>query len=97
MVYLRAVLALAFGSVVIAVALPTGSNAVRRVTGLGDAAALAIAVLATIALQVIGAVVGALLMLVMRLYLAANPELFRHGLLHLLPARQRGRVDVGSG
>ena len=157
MVYLRGVVALAFGSVLIAVALRIGSNGVRRVTALGDTAALAVAVLGTLALLVIGVVLlgdsvaeqfaalrtalpnalaatlrwlnshtlglwllqwwdsadagvewtrvagvagsavgavgGALLMLVMGLYLAANPELYRRGVLRLLPLRQRARVD----
>lgn len=45
--YLRGVVVLAFGSVLVAVALRMGSNGVRHATGLGDAAALAVAVLAT--------------------------------------------------
>ena len=155
--YLRGVVALVFGSVLVAVALRMGGNGVRRVTGLGDAAALAVAVLATLALLMIGVVLlgdpvveqfaalrtalpnalaatsrwlnshtlglwllqwwhsadagvewtrvagvagsavgavgGVLLMLVMGLYLAADPELYRRGLLHLLPTRQRVRAD----
>ncbi|HEY6514218.1 MAG TPA: AI-2E family transporter [Burkholderiaceae bacterium] len=156
-VYLRAVIVLAFGSVVVAVALRTGSHALRRVTGWGDSAALAAVVLGTSTLlttgvvllgdpigeqfatlgqtlpaaleaavrwldshtiglwllawwseandavewtklaglagNMVGALGGALLMLVVGLYLAADPALYRRGLLWLLPQRQRASAE----
>ena len=49
--------------------------------------------MAGVAGSAVGAVGGALLMLVTGLYLAANPELYRRGALRLLPTRLRGRVD----
>lgn|GEM_PF-4799901 len=55
-VYLRAVVVLAFGSVLVAVALRIGSNAVRRATGLSDSGALAAEVLGALALLVFGIV-----------------------------------------
>ena len=56
LVYLRAVVALVFGSVLVAVTLRIGSNAVRRITGFGDTAALAVTVLGTLSLLAIGIV-----------------------------------------
>lgn len=50
--------------------------------------------MAGIAGNTIGAVGGALLMIVTGLYLAANPGLYRRGLLLLLPQPQRTRVDA---
>jgi predicted PurR-regulated permease PerM len=139
-VYLRAVVVLVFGSVLVAVALRIGSNAMQRATGLSDGVALAAAVLLTLAMLAIGVVLlgdpiseqfaalrsalpaaqqattrwlnshavglwllrwwdggnagGALLMIVTGLYLAANPGLYRRGMLLLLPQPQRARVDA---
>jgi len=155
-VYLRAVVVLAFGSVLVAVALRTGASAVRRASPLSERAALAAVVLGVLAALVVGIIllgnpvgeqfdalrravpgalqattrwlnshevglwllrwwdnansevewtklaglfgstVGALgsavLMIVMGLYLAADPGLYLRGVLHLLPRRLRARV-----
>lgn len=56
LVYLRAVVALVFGSVLVAVAVRIGSNAVRRITGFGDTAAVAVTLLGTLSLLAIGIV-----------------------------------------
>lgn len=42
--------------------------------------------------SVIGAVAGALVVLMGGIYMAANPRLYREGLLRLVPPRHRGRV-----
>ncbi|HET7526994.1 MAG TPA: AI-2E family transporter [Burkholderiaceae bacterium] len=155
-VYLRAVMVLAFGSVLVAVALRTSANAVRRVSPLSERAALAAVVLGMLAALAVGIVMlgrpvgeqfdalrnalpgafeaathwfnshevglwllrwwhnvnsdvewtklaglfgstlgalgSALLMMVVGLYLAADPGLYLRGLLQLLPRRLRARV-----
>ena len=155
-VYLHAVIVLIFGSVLIAVALRTGSQALGRHIGLSDRAALASVEVGTLVLLVggvwllgdpisdqfgalrsalpaaleattrwlnshvvglwvlrwwdganpnvewtrlaglfgnaVGAIGGALLMIVTGLYLAADPELYRRGLLQLVPRRQRAKL-----
>jgi len=160
-VHLREVVVLAFGCVLVGVALRSGSSAVRRLTGLSDRVALAtvlIGLTALIALGVwllgepvseefgalrvalpkgleaitrwlnshsiglwllqwwreadselewtrvaglfgsaVGAIGSALLMLVVGIYLAADPELYRRGALHLVPCRQRARVNRALG
>jgi predicted PurR-regulated permease PerM len=50
----------------------------------------------------VGAIGAAVLMAVVGIYLAADPGLYRRGVLHLMPYRQRARVeralgDVGTG
>jgi predicted PurR-regulated permease PerM len=49
--------------------------------------------LAGIAGNAVGALGAAFLMIVTGLYLAADPQLYRRGLLHLVPQGQRARVD----
>jgi predicted PurR-regulated permease PerM len=156
-VYLRAVLVLAFGSVVFAVAVRAGSDGLQRLTGWRDRITLPAVVLLTVAVltagvlllgdpigeqfnelqralpaawqattrwlnshvaglwllrwweganpevewtriagiagNAVGALGGLLLMIVTGLYLAADPQLYRRGVLHLLPQRHRARVD----
>ena len=55
-VYLRAVVVLVFGSVLVAVALRIGSDALRRATGLSDGVALVATVIGTLAILTIGVV-----------------------------------------
>ena len=50
--------------------------------------------LAGVAGSAVGALGAVLLMLITGLYLAADPQLYRRGLLHLLPQRHRERVDL---
>jgi predicted PurR-regulated permease PerM len=50
--------------------------------------------LAGIAGNAVGALGALLLMLITGLYLAADPGLYRRGLLHLLPLRHRARVEL---
>lgn len=80
--------------------LPTALAALRdwlAKTGLGRAAlgslgtldAASLAKLLGAALMTLGAVANALLLLVLGIYLAADPELYRRGFLRLLPARLR--------
>jgi predicted PurR-regulated permease PerM len=45
----------------------------------------------------VGAIGSAVLMLVVGIYLAADPELYRRGALHLVPYRQRARVRRALG
>jgi predicted PurR-regulated permease PerM len=45
----------------------------------------------------VGAIGAAVLMLVVGIYLAADPELYRRGVLHLVPYRQRARVKRALG
>ncbi len=45
----------------------------------------------------VGALGAAVLMLVVGIYLAADPELYRRGVLHLVPYRQRKRVNRALG
>lgn len=50
----------------------------------------------------VGAIGAAVMMLVVGIYLAADPGLYRRGVLHLMPYRQRARVnralgDAGTG
>jgi predicted PurR-regulated permease PerM len=161
LVHLRQVVVLAFGCVLVGVALRSGASWVRRLSGLSDRLALA-AVLIGLTLLVglgvwslgepiseefgalrvalpkgleaitrwldsnafgrwllqwwreadaplewtrvaglfgsaVGAIGAALLMLVVGIYLAANPGLYRRGVLHLMPYRQRARVERALG
>lgn len=161
LVQLRQVVVLAFGCVLVAVALRSGANLVRRFTGANERLALAGVVLVLIALlgggtwllgeplsrefgalrvalpkgleaitrwlnshaiglwllqwwhqadanlewtrvagiagSTMGALGAALLMLVVGIYLAADPNLYRRGVLHLMPQRQRARVNRALG
>jgi predicted PurR-regulated permease PerM len=45
----------------------------------------------------VGAIGSAVLMLVVGIYLAADPDLYRRGVLHLMPYRQRMRVSRALG
>jgi predicted PurR-regulated permease PerM len=45
----------------------------------------------------VGAIGSAVMMLVVGIYLAADPDLYRRGVLHLVPYRQRARVKRALG
>lgn len=49
---------------------------------------------AGLATMTLGAISSALLVVVIGIYLAADPALYRRGLMHLLPLEQRGPVDA---
>jgi predicted PurR-regulated permease PerM len=160
-IHLRSVIVLAFGSVLLAVAVRTVANALRSASGMPERAALATVVLGAVAAltigiallgdpigaqfaavrealpgaveatsrwlnshavglwllswwdeanadfewtklaglfgNAVGALGSALLMIVIGLYLAADPELYRRGLLRLLPRGVRPRVQHALG
>ncbi len=50
--------------------------------------------LASLATMTLGAISSVLLVVVIAIYLAADPALYRRGLLHLLPLEQRPAVDA---
>ncbi len=161
LVHLRQVVVLAFGCVLVGVALRSGASWVARHSGMGDRVALAalligLALLVSVgiwsigepmseefgALRValpkgleaitrwldshafgrwllqwwreadaplewtkvaglfgsaVGAIGAAVLMTVVGIYLAADPGLYRRGVLHLVPYRQRARVERALG
>jgi len=161
LVQLRQVVVLAFGCVLVAVALHSGAALLRRLTGAGHRIALA-GVIIGLALVIgfgtwmlgepmsqefgalrvalpkgleaitrwlnsnaiglwllqwwreadselewtriaglfgsaVGAIGATVLMLVVGIYLAADPDLYRRGVLHLMPYRQRARVSRALG
>jgi predicted PurR-regulated permease PerM len=161
LVHLRQVIVLAFGCVLVAVALHSGAELLRGLTGAGQRVALAGVVIGLALLigagswlvggpisaefgelrvalpkaleaitrwlnshslglwllqwwretnaelewtrvaglfgSAVGAIGAAVLMLVVGIYLAADPDLYRRGVLHLVPYRQRTRVKRALG